>query len=436
MLAIKKPLRLQEKKGLRFLIKMSSKTNVDILITNATELLTCKPLNSKSPKTKKELSNLGIIKNGAIGIKNGKIVFVGQSNRVTFKAKKIINAKDKIAMPGFVDCHTHAVFAGSRENEFLKKQQGFSYLDILKQGGGILSTVEKTKKASKEELFRSAEKHIKRMLEYGTTTLEIKSGYGLKFEDEKKILEVASKLEQKLKVDVVKTYLGAHAIPKNTSKEKHIKEVLLSLKKIKPYAEFCDVFCEKGIFTVEETRTIFTHAKKLGFKLKLHSEQNNLLHSAELAGKLKAVSADHLEHISDGGIEALAKNGVIGVLLPGVPFYLMEEKYAPARKLINKGAAIAIASDFNPGSCPSFNMQLMISLACLKMKLLPAEAINAATINAAFAIDRANEVGSLEVGKKADVIILDIENHNQLPYYFGINLVEKVIKNGTLIFQK
>ena len=413
---------------------MSPTMNVDILIKNASELLTCKVSNSNKPKTGEELSNLGIIKDGTIAIKDGKIIFVGLSSEANFNTLNIIDAKNKVVMPGFVDCHTHAIFSGSREDEFLKKQQGISYLDILKQGGGILSTVEKTRKASKEELFQTAKKHLNRMIEYGTTTVEIKSGYGLNFEDEKKILEVASELQEKLPIDIIKTYLGAHTVPKNIKREDYIQEVLSSLKKIKPYSEFCDVFCEKEVFSVEETRNILMHAKKLGFKLKLHSEQNNLLHSAELAGELNAVSADHLEHISPDGIEALVKNGVIGVLLPGVPFYLMEEKYAPARDLINKGLAIAIASDFNPGSCPSFNMQLMISLACLKMKLLPSEAINAATINAAFALDRGHEVGSLEVGKKADIILLDIDNHNKLPYYFGINLVEMVIKSGKVIF--
>jgi len=232
---------------------------------------------------------------------------------------------------------------------------------------------------------------------------------------------------------VVKTYLGAHAVPTNMSKEDYIKEVLNSLEKIKPYAEFCDVFCEKGVFTLDETKTILQRAKELGFKLKLHSEQCNLLNSAELAGKLRATSADHLEYISEEGIKALAAGGTIGVLLPGVNFYLMEAKCAPARELINSGVPVALASDFNPGSCPSFNMQLMISLACLKLKLLPAEAINAATINAAFAIDRASQIGSLEVGKDADIIILDIDNYLKLPYHFGINLVNKVIKNGKVV---
>ena len=420
---MKKQLKLQKKKELK---------SLDILIKNAAELLTCKAKNKK-PKTKQELSNPGIIKNGAVGIKNGKIVFVGKTNKAKFKAKKIIDAKNKVVMPGLIDCHTHSIFAGSREDEFLKRLQGMSYMDILKQGGGILSTVSKTRKASKQELFKVSEKRLKKMLEYGTTTCEIKSGYGLTFKDEKKILEVASMLQKKLPIDVVKTYLGAHVVPENISKEKYINEVISSLKKIKKYAEFCDVFCEKRVFSLKETKEILSAAKELRFKLKIHAEQCSRTNSAILAGKLHAVSADHLEHISKSGIKALAKNKVIAVLLPGVGFYLMEKKYPPAREMIKKGVPVAIATDFNPGTCPSFNMQVMISLACLQMKLLPSEAINAATINAAFAIDRAYETGSIEKGKYADIIILDIDNHNKLPYYFGVNLVEKVIKNGKLV---
>lgn len=406
---------------------------VDLLIKNASELLTCKLKNKHRPKICKELTDLGIIKDGAIAIRGGKIIFVGSSKKTKFRAKKIIDAKGKVVMPGFVDCHTHAVFSGTREDEFLKKLEGASYLDILKRGGGILSTVKQTRKASKQELLKLALNRFNKMLEYGTTTVEVKSGYGLTFKDEKKILEVASILEKKLPIDIVKTYLGAHAVPKNISREKYINEVLTSLKKIRKNAEFCDVFCEKGVFSVKETKEILTSAKKLGFKIKLHAEQHHTLNSAKLASTLGAISADHLENISKAGIKALAKKKIIGVLLPGVAFYLMEGKYAPARKIISGGVPIAIASDFNPGSCPTFNMQLMISLACLKLKLLPAEAINAATINSAFAIDRAYEIGSLEVGKKADIIVLDIDNHKKLPYYFGMNLVEKVIKNGKMI---
>ncbi len=415
---------------------MSSEINVDILIKGASELLTCKPLKSNKPKTGVDLSDLGIITDGAIGIKDGEIIFVGLTKDANLTAKTVIDAKSKVVMPGFVDCHTHAIFAGSRENEFLKKLQGMPYLEILKQGGGILSTVEKTRKATKEELFQAAKTRLEKMLEYGTTTVEIKSGYGLTFEDEKKMLEVADMLSKALPLDIVKTYLGAHTIPKGTQRKDYVKEVINSLKDLKNYAEYCDVFCEEGAFTLDETREILTAAKREGFKLKLHSEQYHNLKSTELASELKAISADHLDFISENGINVLKKSGIVGVLLPGVPFYLMEEKYAPTRKLINNDIAIAIASDFNPGSCPSFNMQLMITLACLKMKMTPAEAINAATINAAFAIDRGNEMGSLEVGKKADVIILDIDNHNKLPYFYGVNLVETVIKCGKVIIDK
>lgn len=411
--------------------------NVDILIKNASELLTCKLDNPSKPKVGRELANLGIIKCGVIGVKDGRIAFVSSDNdfkNENVNASIIIDAKDKVVMPGFVDSHTHAIFGGSREDEFLKKLQGISYLDILKQGGGILSTVEKTRKTSKEDLFLTSQKRFWKMLEYGTTTVEVKSGYGLTFEDEKKILEVADMIHEKVSVDIIKTYLGAHTVPKGVSKEEYVKTVILSLEKIIKHAEYCDVFCEKGVFTLEDTRKILTRAKELGFKLKLHSEQCSALNSAELASELSAVSADHLEHVSYSGMKALAESGTVAVLLPGVAFYLMEGKYAPARELIENGVPIAIASDFNPGSCPSFNMQFMITLSCLKMRLLPAEAINAATINAAFAIDRANIVGSLEVGKKADIIVLDIDSYNKLPYYFGINLVDKVIKNGRIVF--
>lgn len=410
---------------------MNSKTNVDILIKHASELLTCRT--HQKPKRGKELADLGIIKDGAIAVKDGKIVFVGPTNKAHFNAKKIIDAKNKVVMPGFVDSHTHAIFAGTREDELLKKQQGMSYLDILKGGGGILSTVRKTRQASKEELFQIAEKRFKKILEYGTTTVEVKSGYGLTLQDEKKILEVALELEKRLPITVVRTYLGAHAVPKNITKKEYIKEILSSLEKIKPYAEFCDVFCEKGVFSVKEAKEILTSAQNLGFKLKLHAEQNCTLNSTQLAVKVQATSVDHLEHISVSGIKALSKSNVIGVVFPGVPFYLMTDKYAPVREMIKKGVAVAIATDFNPGSCPSFNMQFMIALACLKMKLSPAEAINCATINSAFAIDRADVIGSLEVGKKADIILLDINSHKLLPYYFGINLVEKVIKDGKIV---
>ncbi|MFV1950439.1 MAG: imidazolonepropionase [Nitrospinota bacterium] len=404
---------------------------LDILIKNASELLTCK---ADSPKVREKLRDPGIIENGILGIKNDKIVFVGKTEGVNFSADKVIDATNKVVMPGFIDCHTHSVFAGSREKEFVKKLRGVPYLEILKQGGGILDTVEKTRKATKEELLEELLKRLDRMISLGTTTIEIKSGYGLNLETEKKILEVADLADKKHPISIVKTYLGAHTLPKRETKEDYVEEVISSLDKIKPYAEFCDIFCEKEPnFSIEETRKILTAAKDIGYKLKMHSEQLSQLRSAELAAELKAISADHLEYISDTGIHEMAKAGVIGVVLPGVTFHLMTKRYAPAREMINNGLALALATDYNPGTCPSENMQLMISIACREMKMLPAEAINCSTINAAYAISREKEIGSLEVGKKADILILNAKNHDYIPYHFGINHVEKVIKNGKII---
>ena len=404
----------------------------DILIKNAAELLTC---HADSPKRGGDLNNPGVIENGAVAVTAGKITYVGPTKDINFEAKQTIDAAGKVVMPGLIDCHTHAVFGGSRENDFLRKLRGERYLDILKAGGGILSTVEKTRAASREHLLAKTLKHLDQMLAYGTTTMEIKSGYGLTFDDEQKILEVAELANQKHPMDVVKTYLGAHTVPKDKSKSEYLREVLDSLEKMKPHAEFCDVFCEDGAFSPEESRQILTAAQNLGYKIKIHAEQMNTLGGAELAAELNAVSADHLEHISDAGIDRLAESDTVGVLLPGVVFYLMLDKYAPARKMIDRGMALAISTDFNPGSCPCDNLQLIMTLACLQMKMLPAEVINAATINAAFALDRQNEIGSLHSAKQADIIILDAPNHNHVPYRFGANRVETVIKNG-LIYKK
>ena len=403
--------------------------NVDLLIKNAAELLTC---HADSPKKGSDLNNPGVIKNGAIAATEGKITFVGPTDQVDFPAKQTIDAAGKVVMPGLIDCHTHAVFGGSRENDFLRKLRGDHYLDILKAGGGILSTVEKTRAASEEELLENTLKHLDKMLAYGTTTLEIKSGYGLNFQDEQKILEVAEMAHQHHPMDVVKTYLGAHTVPKEKSKLDYINEVINSLEQMKPLAEFCDIFCEDGAFTLEDSRFILTTARDMGYKVKIHAEQMSTIGGAELAAELNAVSADHLDYISDEGIDLLAASDTVGVLLPGVVLYLMLERYAPARKMIDRGMALALSTDFNPGSCPCDNLQLIMTLACLQMKMLPAEVINAATINAAFALDRQNKIGSLHPGKQADIIILDAPNHNYIPYRFGANRVETVIKNGCI----
>lgn len=404
---------------------------LDILIKNASELVTCK---SAGPKTGKDLNELGIIKNGDLAISNGKITAIG---RTTQEAKCVIDASSKVVMPGFVDCHTHLIFAGSREEEFAQKIKGENYLEILKKGGGILSTVKNTKESSIGILASKLLYRLKLASDYGTTTIEVKSGYGLNFSREMEILKIVRDFQRNNFIDLVPTFLGAHAIPQEfkNNKEGYIQEVLKMIEKVQRegLAEYCDVFVEKGVFSLKDAVKILGKAKECELKLKLHVGEFHNVGGVELGVKMGASSIDHLDHISRKGMRLMVKNKTIGVLLPGVPFHLMSRHYAPARKMIEAGVPIALATDFNPGSCPTLSMQMIIALACRQMKMIPAEAINAVTINAAYALDRGNKIGSLEVGKKADIIILDIPSHLQLPYWFGMNLVERVIKNGKIV---
>jgi len=413
----------------------------DILIKNASELVTARGARG-SPKTKEGMKDLGIIRNGAVAIEDKKIVAVGDTDEILAtitRAGTVIDATDRIVLPGFVDCHTHLVFGGSREDEFVQKIEGRSYLEIMQSDGGIFSTVEKTRQAlaSPRALMNRARAFLDKMLAFGTTTAEIKTGYGLSAESELSLLKIIARLKESHPVDIVPTFLGAHAFPKEYKERKadYIQLVLDMLERVKTdgLAEYCDVFVEVGAFSPSEARTILEQAKKQGFKLKLHAGEFNDIGGAELGAELGAVSIDHLDYISERGMELMAEKKTIGVLLPGVPFHLMTNKYAPARKLIEAGVPIALATDFNPGSCPTLSMQMIVALACRQLKMTTAEAINAATINAAYALDRGDKVGSIEVGKKADIIVLDIPRYQQLPYWFGFNLVTKVVKNGVII---
>jgi len=414
----------------------------DILIKNASELVTARCAHG-SPKTKGGMEDLGIIRNGALAIKGKEIVAVGETDEILAtirRAGAVIDATDRIILPGFVDCHTHLVFGGSREDDFIHKIEGRSYLEIMQSNGGIFSTVEKTREAlaSPGALMNRAQAFLGKMLAFGTTTTEIKTGYGLSIESELGLLKIIARLKESQPVDIVSTFLGAHAFPKEYEKRKadYIQLVLGMLERVKTenLAEYCDVFVEVGAFSPSEARTILEQAKKQGLKLKLHAGEFSDMGGAELGAELGATSIDHLDYISAKGMELMAEKKTIGVLLPGVPFHLMTNKYAPARKLIEAGVPIALATDFNPGSCPTLSMQMIIALACRQMKLRPAEAINAATINAAYALDRGDKVGSIEVGKRADIIILDIPHHQQVPYWFGVNLVVTVVKNGVITY--
>ena len=412
----------------------------DILIRDASQVATC--AGCERPRRGKEMSYDIIMEDGWIAVASGRITGIGKGSiprEIEIDDDTlVIDAAGKTVLPGFVDPHTHLVHGGSREKELALKLEGVPYLEILKKGGGILSTVRATRTAPESELMEKAKKSLDIMLLHGTTTIEAKSGYGLNMDDELKCLRVAKNLDRHHPVDIVSTFLGAHALPEEFKNKKKqyidflIEEVMPCVKRL-DLAEFCDVFCEKGVFSAQESRKILTRAKEMGYKLKLHADEIEPLGGAQLAGELGAVTADHLLAVSDKGLRKMKEGNVIAVLLPGTSFNLYLGKYARARDIIDAGLAVALATDYNPGSCPTENIQLIISLACLKMNMTPEEVVCAVTINGAHAIDRGSEIGSLEAGKKADIVVLDVPNISYLPYHFGINHVDKVIKNGRLV---
>jgi len=385
----------------------------------------------------------GIIEKGYVAVKDGKIIAVGEGNaprEMEGPETKVIDAAGKTVTPGLIDAHTHLVHGGSREKELPLKLKGVPYLEILKMGGGILSTVRNTRGASKEELKAKAKNSLDEMLLHGTTTVEAKSGYGLDFDTEIKCLEAAAELNASHPVDIVSTYMGAHAIPEEF-KGNTLGYINFMCEKVMPYvkennlAEFIDVFCEEGVFSPEESRIIMQKGKEQGFKLKIHADEIIPLQGAELAGEMGAVSAEHLLAASDEGINAMAEAGVTAVLLPGTSFYLMLDKYAQAVKMIERGVRVAIATDYNPGTCPTENLQSIMTFACFGMKMTPEEIIKGMTLNAAYGVDRVEKIGSLEVGKEADIVIFDAPNLEYIVYHFGINHVDTVIKGGKAVVE-
>jgi imidazolonepropionase len=421
--------------------EMMERRSFDTLIVNASELLTLAGASSR-PKTGNQLLELGIVKDGSVAIKGSQIAAVGKTANVKKLVKpgthpRIIDASGKTVLPGFVDAHAHLAFAGSREQEFVERIRGATYMEILERGGGINVTVTATRKASRGALAQLGRATLTRMLRYGTTTVEAKSGYGLDVENEVKSLEAIHDMSLLHPVEVVPTLLGAHVVPEEYRSRTDayvdlVTEEMIPKVAKKRLAEFCDVFCEKGIFSVDESRRILLAGKSHGLIPKIHADEMTSLGGAELAAEVGAISADHLLKVSARGIEALAKASVVAVLLPATPFVLMENAYAPARRLIEAGVPVALATDFNP-NCMTESMQLILTLACLTMRMTPAEAIAAATINAAHAVKRAHLVGSLEPSKQADVVIMDVPGHAHIPYHFGVNLVDKVIKAGRVV---
>lgn len=391
----------------------------------------------KPPVKGKNMSLIKEIHDGYILIEDGMISEIGTNyNQAIDHNLFVYEANNLICIPGLIDSHTHLVFGGSREHEFSKKIAGVAYLDILKEGGGILNTVKQTTEASFDELYDQAKKSLDEMLLFGVTTLEAKSGYGLHLDTEVKQLEVLKKLNDNHPIDIKITYLGAHALPLEYKEHRndYIKQVLNDLDIIKErnLAEYVDVFCEVGVFSVAETKQIFDKAKRLGFKLRLHSDEIESIGGTKLAIELQANSVDHLMAIKDEDIQALAKSNTIANLLPSTSFYLNKE-YAPARKMIDHGVAISVSSDYNPGSTPSENYQLTLQLAGNKLRMLPTEILTAATINPAYSLGVDKTHGSIEIGKVADLLLLDAKNLDYVIYHYGINHTKAVFKNGILV---
>jgi imidazolonepropionase len=388
------------------------------------------------------MRDIAIIEDGAMAIQDGCIKDIATASEIANKytADEVISAENCLVLPGFVDCHTHPVFVHTREDEFAMRLQGYSYIDIAKAGGGILNTIKTTRNASEDLLFELAKKRLEKMITLGTTTLEAKSGYGLDTESELKQLRVIDRLTKELPITIVPTFLGAHEYPEEY-KNNHQGYLDLLCNEMIPavakqgIAKFCDIFTEADVFSIEESRRVLNCARQYGLKLKIHADEIEPLGGAELAAELQCISADHLGSASDAGIKALKEAGVIAVLLPATLFSLGSKSYARGREMIDMGLAVAISTDYNPGSCNCDSIPLTMSIACTQMKLLPVEALCATTINAAYALELGNEVGSLEIGKQADFTIWDIPSLNFIPYHLGSSYINSVYAKGKCVYQ-
>lgn len=413
-----------------------------LYINNAAELITVKGY-SNIPAKKAAMSEIGIIKNGSVLSKGGKIIAVGTDEEIRKEHQdlidqaEIVDATGRIVTPGLVDPHTHIVYAGTRENEYAMRLEGKAYMDIMNAGGGIHATTRATQQATSAELYEQSKNRLDKMLLNGITTIEAKSGYGLTTEHELKQLEVAEKLNKDHQVDLISTFMGAHAVPMDykDNPEVFVDIVINEMLPVvaeKNLAVFNDVFCERDVFTPEQSRRILEAGKKHGLKPKIHADEIEPYGGSETAAEVNAISADHLLRASDKGIQMMAENDVIGVLLPGTAFFLMAD-YAEARKMIDSGMAVALSTDANPGSSPTLSLQFIMNLGCLEMGMNPKEVITATTINAAHAIDAADRIGSIEVGKDADFTMFDVKNHLMLSYQYGMNHAHTVVKKGKVV---
>lgn len=384
---------------------------------------------------------LHVIENGAVAAEDGRITFVGSSSEAlsSFPNADKIDATGKLVIPGFVDAHTHSIFGGDRSNEFLMRLRGATYQEIAASGGGILSTMRSTRNASEQQLLETAAANLNLMLAHGTTTLEVKTGYGLSWESERKLLNVAHQLKRVAAQDIAITFLAAHDFPPEKSRDAYVSEIVREmLPKVaaEKSADFCDVFCDQGYYTNEQTSAISLRAAELGLKLKVHVDELADVNGAALAAELGAVSADHLIFANNDGIKKMAEAGVTAVLLPGTSIGLKSGRHAPARTMIENGVHVAIATDFNPGTCYCHSMQFILQLSPLLYRLTAEEALAAATLNAARAIGMEDRVGSLEPGKLMDCLIFDLPHYGHLFYNLGVNRLETVVKRGEIAWNK
>jgi imidazolonepropionase len=417
----------------------------NLLITGAAQLLT---LRGGAPRRGNSLSNLGLVEDGAVLVCDGKIAAVGTRRRV--EARK--DAKDaqkldvggRVVLPGFVDSHTHLIHAASRAEEYELKIRGASYEEIARKGGGILNSVKKLRAATSEALKARARAALEEFASYGTTTIEAKSGYGLDVDSELKILRLQRELKSEQPLEIVSTFLGAHVVPpefrgKPDGAERYtalLVEQMLPDVANENLAEFCDVFCDRGAFSLVQSRRILGEAQAHGLTPRLHAEQLSHTGATQLAVELGAASCDHLEQVNAADIRALAKSQTVATLLPGCDFHLGWKSYAPARKLIEAGAVVALATDYNPGTSPTVSMPMVLSLACTQLRMTPAEAIAVATINGAYALRRAHNIGSLEVDKQADLAVFEVEDYREIPYYFGMQRCWMTVKRGEIVYMR
>ena len=412
-----------------------------LLVTGLKQLATPVPVGA--PLCGPDLGAIRIVPHAAILVRGGLIAAAGPEDEVRDAAQGVpglqaMDAGGRVAVPGFVDPHTHLVFEGLRTLEFEQRIRGRDYLEILSSGGGILSTVEKTRKAPPERLFDNALGYARRMAAAGTILVEVKSGYGLDTENEVKILEVIRRLDSELDMDFVPTFMGAHAVPQEYAGEieryvEYVVAEMLPFVAQRRLAEFCDVFCEKGVFSQEQSRRILSRALELGLRPKLHADELSSSGGAELASELGAVSCDHLVSVSQLGMERLAATRTVAVLLPGTSLFLGKRQPAPAREMISRGVPVALATDFNPGTSPVLSMQLVMSLACTYLRMTPAEALGAATLNAAFAAGRGSMVGAIVPGRRAAIVIANAEDYREIAYFMGSNLAWATLKDGRII---